>query len=161
MTKIVVFEGLSPWIFPVPKYVQNGLIEKLKSHGKKFDLEVYSWLSSGPRPGSMAEVKKVIFIGHSFGGNAALKRAHAWNEVTDPPIDLLVTLDPRQFPFGAPMGGIFQTPPIEYCRKHVNFYQTTPLVGYRVARAENIQVAPGHTAVPARNEVLKLLLEHV
>lgn len=142
MTRLICFEGLG-----FGSYIRRYLIEPLLT---KYSLNVtyHHWLSRGPvRPKG-----KVICIGHSFGGPAALSWANRYG------CDLLITLDPRARFTGYPILG-FTAP--DSADVAVNFYQTSPLRGYPVRYSQNITVPAGHTLVPKRPKVRALLEEYL
>lgn len=149
MKKIIYYEGLGSGNF-----VRNGLINPLKAKYPVLDVEGHSWsedlwktsVSRSNRGGP------VIAIGHSFGGNAILK----WATQYQGTIDLLLTLDPRQFPFGFPIGG-FSVP--KNVRLAVNFYEKGDflLQGFTVSGASNKQVSCMHWQVPAQQVVFDLV----
>lgn len=145
MKKIIYFEGLG-----YGNFVLNGLITPLKNKYPVLEVEGHSWKETVSVSGRKAPL---IAIGHSFGGAAVLKWAAQYQGI----IDLLITLDPRQFPFGYPLFGGFTKP--GNVGLAVNFYEKLDffLQGFTVAGASNKQVKCMHWQVPAQQVVFDLV----
>lgn len=143
-SRIVFYEGLGPM-----RYLERLLIEPMKKR-YRFEAYGYKWTEKGP---PKVFDGAIIVIGHSFGGATALKFAKEYKGE----IEAVITLDPRAFPLGFPLGG-FKAP---LGVSTWNFYQTFPLRGYLVEGANNTRVAMWHPSVPGRAEVHRCLAKYL
>lgn len=136
---IIAFEGLFSY-WPFGMFVRKGLLEPLaKELPGKFTYSVYSWFWSNP---TIPSDRKVIVVGHSFGGKRAVQFA---NEHRDE-IAAVVTLDPRM-----------QPPRCLHPRAY-NFYQTGYMNGFRYAGSYfETKLVCGHVQVPSRVDVRELM----
>jgi hypothetical protein len=143
---IIFFEGLGPL-----NCIRRLLIEPIGLKYPNFSYQGFSYKDNGPK---YAPKQKIIVIGHSFGGDAAIK----WANKYDGEIHVLMTLDPRPITLIPELEMIrnpFKVP--KNALNSINFYQTFPLWGSKVQGTKNVKVGWGHTKVPGRTEVHKYL----
>lgn len=106
--------------------------------------------------------RKVIIVGHSFGGDAAavLARQLASSNV---PVDAVYIIDGRK----RAVAGMGSVGPKQGSARWVTFYQVTDpaLMGFKVDGAENVWLpaAPliGHILLPHNKKILNSLMEQI
>ena len=150
---VICFEGLG---LSLPGFNSWYISEELmpKVAAEVTDWRIFSW-SESPNI-SLAELsplkgRKIICIGHSFGGPSALGFG------TLVLAKSIITLDPRSWTCDLPWAAPFAAPS---GIPTYNFFREGFMPGYKVEGATNFQIYPdcGHTQVPAQPEVLDCLL---
>jgi hypothetical protein len=136
---VFAFEGLGLGPYLRSPYLQEELLPQLT---KDVEVQVFSWMQNPTPPPN----RKLIVIGHSFGGAAVCGRNYE--------ADLVVTIDPRWTGFDS-----FSVPPA--AKSWLNYYQRNLFFfpGCYVTGAANFLVTGySHPNMPSYPPILKNIL---
>jgi pimeloyl-ACP methyl ester carboxylesterase len=145
-THVIIFEGLSPWLFPVhATYIQHGLLPRLPQ--SKITVHVCGWAWGKPDLSKIKEGDQIIVVCHSFGCPTAI----AWMKQFAKKIKMAIFLDARL------SGQPYMKP--ENVEIAHNFFQLGLFKGYPVKGAipHGPLVGVAHGALPYLEEPEKLI----
>lgn len=150
--------------------LQGLVIPAVKKHASRLEILSVSESSTNGSGRSAAEIcavqwkkggkdRKLVILGHSYGGHAANQLAAYLNE-EGVKVDLVITVDPRTKRY---IGRLARTKNVV---RWENYYQPapTPLPGYAVADADvndNLLGQAGHGSIPYAPVISKSLMKHL